>query len=224
MTQNNIYSFKVKARNSVGFSLLSEEISIRAAEVPLGPINLVNVPLITSAYQIGVDWDAPTYDGGSPVIDYRIYYKENTSSDWIVFSDTVTDTSATVTGLTPGVSYDFQVDARSLVGYGPVSSTITELAAQIPDEPTGLSNVAEVTLADRAGLTWTAPVFDGGSPVIDYRVWYDNASAGASFVELVSGLQSTSYTATGLTQGQTYRFKVESRNAYGYSATFSQEI
>jgi len=129
-----------------------------------------------------------------------------------------------VTGLTPGVSYDFQVDARSLVGYGPVSSTITELAAQIPDEPTGLSNVAEVTLADRAGLTWTAPVFDGGSPVIDYRVWFDNASAGASFVELVSGLQSTSFTATGLTQGQTYQFKVESRNIYGYSASYSNVV
>jgi len=50
LTPDTIYTFKVKARNSVGFSLLSETISIRAAEVPLEPINLVNVPGITTAY------------------------------------------------------------------------------------------------------------------------------------------------------------------------------
>lgn len=85
-------------------------------------------------------------------------------------------------------------------------------------------NVPEITLADRIGLTWLAPVFDGGSAVLDYRIWYDNASDGAEFVELVSGLTDLSYTALGLTQGSTYRFKVESRNMYGYSAIFSNEV
>jgi hypothetical protein len=34
---------------------------------------------------------------------------------------------------------------------------------------------------------------------------------------------TTSYTATGLTSGLTYRFKVEAKNAFGYSA-FSDEV
>jgi hypothetical protein len=36
-------------------------------------------------------------------------------------------------------------------------------------------------------------------------------------VELVSGLSSLEYTATSLTQGATYQFKVEARNSYGLS-------
>lgn len=60
-------------------------------------------------------------------------------------------------------------------------------------------------------------MFDGGSPVVDYRIWYDDATSGVSFVELVSGLSLTSYTAANLVQGQTYQFYVEARNIEGYS-------
>jgi titin len=224
LTPDTIYTFKVRARNSVGYSLESETISIKAAEVPYVPINLVNVPDITTAYQIGLDWDAPTYDGGSPVLDYRLSYKETSSSDWIVYDDAILDTQITVISLTPGVYYDFKVEARNIVGYSDFSDSITELAAQIPDSPTDLANVPEITLADRIGLTWLAPVFDGGSAILDYRIWYDDASDGAQFVELVSGLNDLSYTALGLTQGSTYRFKVEARNVYGYSFAFSNQV
>lgn len=47
-------------------------------------------------------------------------------------------------------------------------------------------------------MTWDPPTFDGGSVLIDYRIWYDNAS-GTTFTELVSGLTVSEYTATGLT-------------------------
>lgn len=124
-----IYSFKVAARNSVGLGPQSDFVSIRAAEVPLPPINLANVPEITTAYQIGLDWDHPTYDGGSPVLDYRLSYKETSNSDWIVYDDAILDTQVTVTSLTPGVYYDFKLEARSIVGYGGFSDSITELAA-----------------------------------------------------------------------------------------------
>lgn len=56
LINDQIYTFKVMARNSVGYSPLSETISIRAARVPDVPLYLVNVPTITTAYQIGVAW------------------------------------------------------------------------------------------------------------------------------------------------------------------------
>jgi len=40
----------VTARNEVGSSVYSEEISILAAKVPDAPINLADVPLVTTAY------------------------------------------------------------------------------------------------------------------------------------------------------------------------------
>jgi len=41
---------------------------------------------------------------------------------------------------------------------------------------------------------------------------------------LVSGLLNLDYIATGLTQGSTYQFKVESRNLYGHSKLFSNTV
>jgi hypothetical protein len=101
---------------------------------------------------------------------------------------------------------------------------VTILAAQIPDNPTALANNAAITDADSIGLTWSAPVFDGGSALIDYTVEYDAASSGVTFTELASGLTDTSYTATGLTQGLTYQFKVKARNSYGFSLTYSSIV
>ncbi len=58
-------------------------------------------------------------------------------------------------------------------------------------------------------------MFTGGDIIIDYRV--SIASTGGSFSILASGVIPTTYTATSLTAGVTYQFKVESRNSYGYS-------
>lgn len=124
-------------------------------------------------------------------------------------------------GLEPGITYVFVVEARNLVGFSLRSDTVTELAAQIPDKPVLLANVPGITLADRIGLTWAAPEFNGGSPIIDYRIWFDNAT-GSVFEVLAEGL-SLSYTALALTKGETYTLKVESRNLYGYSA-FSDSV
>lgn len=50
LTPDVVYSFKVTARNTVGDSLLSEAVSIRAAEVPDAPASLVDIPATTTAY------------------------------------------------------------------------------------------------------------------------------------------------------------------------------
>lgn len=65
-----VYSFQVTARNSVGESLRSDTISIRAAEVPNAPVSMQNVADTTTAYQVGLTWSEGAYNGGSPVLDY----------------------------------------------------------------------------------------------------------------------------------------------------------
>ena len=87
----------------------------------------------------------------------------------------------------------------------------------MPDAPTDLQNVPAITDADTIGLSWAAPEFDGGSPILDYRLWSDNAS-GSDFAVLEGSLAGFTYTATSLVQGATYQFKIEARNAYGFSA------
>jgi hypothetical protein len=75
----------VTARNTVGSSLYSEEISILAAKVPDAPINLVNVPAVTTAYQVGLSWQDGPYNGGSPVIDYQVSFTTVDSDTYAIF-------------------------------------------------------------------------------------------------------------------------------------------
>jgi len=91
-----------------------------------------------------------------------------------------------------------------------------------PDPPSSLQNNAAVTSTSVIGLTWAAPAINGGTPVIDYRVSWDQGTS--AFVELASGITATAYTTNApLTAGTRYKFKVESRNAYGFSS-FSNEV
>jgi len=90
-----------------------------------------------------------------------------------------------------------------------------------PDAPYDLENVPAITAKHQVGLQWESLSESGGAPVLDFRV---NYAAGADdYLVLESGITTKSYTATGLSAGVTYHFKVEARNEYGYS-DFSNEV
>lgn len=68
LTEGNTYSFKVEARNEVGYSEYSEVISILAGQIPETP----NAPTTTSVgSNTLISWDAPD-DGGTSIIAYTI--------------------------------------------------------------------------------------------------------------------------------------------------------
>jgi len=79
-----------------------------------------------------------------------------------------------------------------------------------------LANDASITSATQVGLTWSAGTFDGASSIIDYRIQYDQGTG--TWTQLVDGITTTSYTATGLTADTVYAFKVEARNVKGFSS------
>jgi len=51
--------------------------------------------------------------------------------------------------------------------------------------------------------------------VIDYRILQDQATG--NYIILADRLTTLAYTATTLQMGLTYKFKVQSRNAFGFS-------
>jgi hypothetical protein len=85
-----------------------------------------------------------------------------------------------------------------------------------PDAPTSLANNAAVTTATQIGLTWSAGAENGGAPVIDYRLTFDQGTG--TWVTYASGIQTTQITVMSLSPGNTYAFRVEARNSYAYSA------
>jgi hypothetical protein len=100
----------------------SQVIAILASRVPDKPISLANNSAVTTAYQVGLTWSQGAYSGGTDILDYRVNYKS--TGDYTVFSSSITATSVTVSGLTPGVLYTFYVQARNRVGYSPNSDTV----------------------------------------------------------------------------------------------------
>ena len=92
---------------------------------------------------------------------------------------------------------------------------------QMPDAPINLANNPTVTAATQIGLIWNTGLSDGGKDILDYQVTYYQG-IGIDVV-LESTVPSTSYTATNLTPGNTYIFKVQARNSVGLSA-YSNEV
>ena len=62
-------------------------------------------------------------------------------------------------------------------------------------------------------LTWQAPASDGGSPITGYKL-YRSATSGGTY-SLIASPTALTYTDTGLTNGQTYWYKVSAVNAIG---------
>jgi hypothetical protein len=56
----------------------------------------------------------------------------------------------------------------------------------IPDAPVNLANNALITDASRIGLTWFKGPSNGGTPVLDYRLFY--ALENEAYTELASGI------------------------------------
>ena len=74
--------------------------------------------------------------------------------------------------------------AINSVGESPISAdSAVIVAAEAPDPPTNLERV----YGDGFIITiqWDAPVFTGGIPIIDYKVYWDYGQGG-QFVEIAS--------------------------------------
>jgi hypothetical protein len=77
----------------------------------------------------------------------------------------------------------------------------------VPDAPVTLTNDPLVTSSFMIGFNWQDGVSDGGSPVIDYRITYDQSIG--NFVTLIEGLYDQVYvTDFELLSGRVYQFKV----------------
>ena len=78
-----------------------------------------------------------------------------------------------------------------------------------PAAPTGLGALAG---DGNVSLAWTAPTFDGGSPVTSYNVYRGTSAGGESFL---TGSTTTSFVDASAQNGTTYYYKVSAVNANG---------
>ena len=163
--------------------------------------------------QVTLLWDAAPV-GDAPVLDYsyrmRRSDRSNWDPDWTTLSGGSTRRSHTVTGLTNGQEYIFQVRARNATGNG-AEAEVRVNTRTIPGRP-------EVTVTARHQslvVTWDVPD-TGGRPTTEYRVQWKSGTE--SFDTTRQATTTTrEHTIPNLTNGTEYRVRVQARTEAGWS-------
>lgn len=117
------YQFRVRAENKYGISdpLNSMDVVAQHQYKPPGPPGKPVVFNVTSD-GMTVSWDAPSFDGGSPVTGYHLEKKDRNSLLWMkVNSSVISGREYRAIGLFEGLEYSFRVYAQNNAGMSPVS-------------------------------------------------------------------------------------------------------
>jgi hypothetical protein len=171
---------------------------------------------------VNLSWSAPSNNGGSSVAGYNVYEGTTAggeSTTPVNGTTLIGATSYTVTGLTNGTTYYYEVSAVNGVGEGAKSAeaSATPATVTVPTAPTKLAATGSNA---RVALSWSAPSSNGGAAITGYNV-YEGTTAGGESTTPVNGttlIGATSYTVTGLTNGTTYYLEVSAVNGVGESA------
>jgi hypothetical protein len=134
LADNTAYTFTVTATNSAGpgtASAPSNSVTPIAANAPGMPSSLAAAP---GDGRVNLNWVAPPAVSGAPVTDYTAQYRQTGTSAWTPVDEGSTATTALITGLTDGVSYDFTVTAVNSAGPGPPSAVTTTTPTAAPTQ------------------------------------------------------------------------------------------
>ena len=230
LAANTPYEVQVRATNDEGDSGWSDppgsgRTNAPTAAAPGAPENLRTTP---GDGQVTLTWAAPASNGGAAISKYQYRAKETDASvwtpDWMDVPDgsdpgssAADETRVTVSGLTNGTQYRFEVRAVNSIGEGTAASrneTPVAAPARVPGQPRSLFAVSgdgQVT------LTWEAPQNDGGAAIVRYDYRHaQGTSVPASEPWLSAGL-NLRQTVAGLDNDRQYTFEVRAANSAGES-------
>ena len=196
--QTHIY--RVTAVNAVGSSAYSIPAGGTTPNVPGAPGN--PQAAVVGVGQITVSWLAPASNGRA-ISGYQIY-----RNGALIYTNPAGALTYSDTALAPGTLYTYAIRAVNAVGVGPNSFNATATTWTSPGAPTGvLASAGNGQIL----VSWTAPAFNGNTPIMGYSV-YDNFS---SLRCTTTGALSCTDTALPPNASRTYT--VTATNAFGPS-------
>jgi hypothetical protein len=173
LTKGTAYTFKVKATNKKGSSACS------SASNSITPLTVPGAPTIGTATATGsstatIAFTAPSCAGGASIDTYQAISSPG--------GITATGTSPiTVSGLSPGTSYTFQVRAHNSQGYGGYSSSSGSITTTAVVGSVSYITPGTYTWVVPAGVTYASAVVigaGGGGTYWDCIALRDRGGAG----------------------------------------------
>lgn len=128
---------KITATNAMGTSSVSTAGNgaiLSLSTVPSSPVTLARDSVNTWSGQITVTWTDGASNGGQPIDYYRVSHDQSTGT-YIEATASVTTKSYTITGLTPGNTYNIKVEAHNAIGFSVASQPFAIIAATSPSTP-----------------------------------------------------------------------------------------
>ena len=214
LTNARTYSVAVSATNPIGTGPDSTpRVSVRPAAAPDAPA----APTVAASYTTAqVTWTAPG-NGGSAITGYtaRAFTAANGTTP-LAQCTTAGTLTCSITGLTVGTQYWFDVTATNVNGSSAASSraAATTLAYTVPGIPTGLTLTPSYT---SVVAQWTAPADTGGRPITAYTVSAFTTLAGTAPAATCATAATLTCTVTGLTAGVQYWLSITATNVVGVS-------
>ena len=184
LTRGTTYSFKVQARNDVGYGEQSSVLTVLAASKPDRP----DAPTTSWTRDVvTVSWNEPETNGG-PILSYSISVRDSTT---LSYSTELTNCDGSNADIITNKSCDIPVSV--LISspfnlawgddvYAKISATNEKgsssqssagngaIIITYPDAPLNLVEKASARTYYTLGLSWSEGVANGGTAVLDYRV------------------------------------------------------
>ncbi len=201
------YLYKIKAFNIVGLGPGSD-IRAMASTRPGAPSDLFTY---SGNHHINLTWARPIDDGGLKDITYSVFMGVSQESMTMI-EEGLSRIYHNITGLENGRRYHMSVRAENDRGRGPFSTVINDTPFGVPSLPLSLGYDLEPF---KVSLKWEAPLEDGGSENITYRIYSGRNMS--SIEEIESDLVRTEVTIPESDIGEQRIYFVRAENEQGLS-------
>jgi hypothetical protein len=161
--------------------------------------------------QATLNWNA-----SSGATSYNVKRSTTNGGPYTTIASGVTATTFTNTGLTNGTTYFFVVSAVNSSGESGNSNQASATPQNAQSPPPAPTTLMATPGSGLVSLTWNA-----SSGATSYNVKRSTTNGGP-YTTVASGVTSTSFTNTGLTNGTTYFFVVSAVNSFGESGNSNQ--
>ena len=205
ISNGTAYNVKIIARNLVGDSIASTNVSGTPRTVPGQP---VIGTIVGGNNTLTVNFTAPASNGGSAITAYL--YSINDSATYTQINTVTTSPFVISTGVSNGTAYNVKIIARNAAGDSIASPNVSGTPVSVPSAPIITSMVGG---NNTITVSFSTPA-SNGSPITAYLYSLNDS---ATYIQINTVTTSPFTISTDVFNGNTYTVKIIARNAAGDS-------